>query len=51
VGCKVRGIGELVKHHSGEPAFAQEDVNYGLGTILTELADELEEIRGLIDEI
>lgn len=39
--AKLFAIGELIKFRSGEPSLEEERANYGLGEILTDLADEL----------
>jgi hypothetical protein len=43
--CKVRALGELMKYQNGEPSISQQDVNYGIGNILTEIADEMDNFR------
>ncbi len=49
ISCKLRALGELIKAQNGEPAFEQPDVNYGLGTILIEAADEIDGIRDKLE--
>lgn len=43
--AKLYGIGELIKFHSGEQALNQDEVNLGIGEIVTDLADELRAIH------
>ena len=49
IGAKIFGIGELIKFRGGEPSLNEESVNYGIGEILTDLAEELEEIKRQLD--
>lgn len=44
IACKLYGIGELIKFQGGEPALNQSEVNYGIGTLVTRIAEEVEEI-------
>lgn len=43
--CKVRALGELIKFQSREPSLEEEEVNFGIGLILTDFADGLREMR------
>jgi len=45
IGCKLVGVGELIKFSNGEPALNQDEANLGVGEILTDLAEELRDIR------
>jgi hypothetical protein len=45
IGCKLTGIGELIKFSNGEAALNQDEANLGVGEILTDLAEELRDIR------
>jgi hypothetical protein len=46
---KLYGVGELIRSSRGEAALNQDEVNYGIGEIITDLADELREIRDVIE--
>ncbi len=48
IACKLHGIGELIKFQGGEPALNQSEVNYGIGTLVTRIAEEVEEIKSLL---
>ena len=41
ISAKLYGICELIKFRGGEPPLNEEDVNFGIGEILTDLAGEL----------
>ncbi len=41
--AKLFAIGELIKFRGGEPSHDEERVNFGIGEILTDLADDLYE--------
>lgn len=45
VSCKLHGIGELIKFHNGEPALNQDQVNLGIGEIITDLAEQIDNVR------
>ena len=50
IACKLRGIGELIKFRGGEPGLNEEDVNYGIGEIITNIADELSSLEKVLRE-
>ena len=41
IAAKIFAMGELIKFRGGEPSLDEEKVNYGIGEILTDVADEL----------
>lgn len=41
IATRIYAIGELIKFRGGEPALDEERVNYGIGELLTDLAQEL----------
>ena len=41
IAAKIFAIGELIKFRGGEPSLDEQKVNYGIGEILTDLAEEL----------
>ncbi len=45
IACMLRGIGELIKFRGGEPGLNEEDVNFGIGQIITDIAEELNELE------
>ena len=45
IGSKLLGVGELIKFQNGEPALNQDEANFGVGEIITDLAEELRDIR------
>jgi hypothetical protein len=42
--CKLRGVSEFIKHRGGEPSLDEGAVNFGIGEVLTDLADQLDEL-------
>ncbi len=49
--AKLLAIGELIKFRGGEPSLEDEMVNYGLGMILTDLANDLQDCNLLQIEV
>lgn len=49
--CKLHGMGELIKFYSGDSSPPnQTECSFGIGEIITNLANELDEIREVLDE-
>ena len=41
IAAKIYALGELIKFRGGEPSLDEERVNFGIGEILTDLANAL----------
>lgn len=48
--CKLHGIGNLIAYYDGEPSLNQQEVSYGVGTLIIELADEVQNILEAIEK-
>jgi hypothetical protein len=43
--CKIRALGELIRHRGGEPSLEEDEVNYGIAEILADAANEIDALR------
>ena len=50
ISAKLHGIGDLIRWHKSEPALNQDEINFGIGEIITDLAEQISVIRNSIEE-
>lgn len=50
ISAKLHGIGDLIRWHKSEPALNQDEINFGIGEIITDLAGQISVIRNSIEE-